>query len=224
MPSRANSLPAALNSIIHQVDRLYLYLDKFDAVPEIAKSHSKIIPVLHHDFPELHSDGKFVPLLLEKNDDFVLIGPDDDIVYPRSFVSDLSKAINRNGGGVVAGVHGVKLKLPFDGYVSSRDVYHFAKRLNEDVEVDILGSGTILFETKYLRFDPREWKFRNVTDLTFALEAEKRRLKRIAVRRGKNYLKSIEENQEDSIWRKISQDDSIKTLLSKQLLKAQGRA
>ncbi len=66
MPSRAHSLETTIPSIIEQVDRLYLYLDGFSSIPEIAGSSPKIVPIISDRFPGLHSDGKFVGLILEQ--------------------------------------------------------------------------------------------------------------------------------------------------------------
>jgi hypothetical protein len=45
MPSRAASFPVAFRSIVHQVDRLYLYLDGHQEVPEVARSDRRVIPI-----------------------------------------------------------------------------------------------------------------------------------------------------------------------------------
>lgn len=227
MPTRAHSLPRALASILPQVDRLYLYLDKHETIPEIVASDGKIIPVQQTDYPGLQCDGKFLPLVIEHGE-FLYLGPDDDIIYPPTYVADMQAAISRHetsrpGQRAIFGVHAVTLKQPFDRYLNSRDCINFAHALDHDTEVDILGTGTVFFPSRWLRFDPRIWKVKNVSDLSLALEAERQGVARIAVKRPQNYLLAIEEDQDDSIWRQIKADDLPKSLLAAELLKLKHR-
>ena len=55
MPSRASTFPVAFRSIVHQVDRLYLYLDGHQEVPEVARSDSRVIPIFR--FPPVTMTG-----------------------------------------------------------------------------------------------------------------------------------------------------------------------
>src|SRR5262245_39723919 len=53
MPSRASTFPVAFRSIVQQVDRLYLYLDGHQEVPEIARNDPRVIPIFSRDEPKL---------------------------------------------------------------------------------------------------------------------------------------------------------------------------
>jgi len=48
VPSRAATLPMAFRSIIRQVDRLCLYLDGHQGVPEVARNDTRVISHFCH--------------------------------------------------------------------------------------------------------------------------------------------------------------------------------
>lgn len=224
MPSRSHTLPKAIASVIHQVDRLYLYLDGFSSIPEIAKSDPRIVPIMSDLFPRLHSDGKFVGLILEERYSCYYLSVDDDISYPATYVDTLVEVVDRHKGRAVAGVHGTILTPPVSSYLVNRICYNFGKSLNAEIFVDVQGCGTTLFDANYLRFDVRDWQYRNVNDLMLAIEAENRGIRRVLIKRKDNYLKAIEEKQPDSLFAKAIEDNSLQTMLANQLLAIQGRA
>jgi hypothetical protein len=216
MPSRVDSFPAAFRSVVGQVDRLYLYLDGHDAVPPEAKGDPRVIPVFAEAFPGLRGNGKFIGLTLETND-CLYLGIDDDIVYPRDYASRTRKALAACDGPAVVGYHGSVLLDPFVSYVKSREVFWFAAALPKRRSVDVLGTGTVMFDTRTLRFDVRNWQHANMLDLYFALEAAAANVALICLPRPRGYLRVIEDRQSDSIYAKLLQDDSIETKLAIEL-------
>lgn len=65
MPSRTDSFRVALPHILPQVDRLFLYLDKYEDIPEEIASNPKIVSVLGGvDGKSLGSCGKLSALTL----------------------------------------------------------------------------------------------------------------------------------------------------------------
>jgi hypothetical protein len=126
--------------------------------------------------------------------------------------------VDQHDGHVIAGVHGGILNSVVSSYNKHRKLHHFQKPLDAATNVDILGTGTALFDTEHFRFDVRKWPHRNVTDLLFAIEAERQGVKRIAVRRQENYLRCIESNQSDSLYAQLCNDDTLQTRLANELL------
>ena len=216
MPSRAHTFQTAFRSIIDQVDRLYLYLDGHDAVPAVAKGDPRVIPIFSDAFPGLHGDGKFIGLTLEKNDCFYL-GVDDDIVYPRDYVRRMSKTLAACRRSAIIGYHGSVLLDPFTSYAKSRESIWFAGELPRARHVDILGSGTVMFDTGTLRFDVRTWPHVNMTDINLASEAAAVNLALICLPRRRRYLRPLEEEQSNSIYARLLRDDSIETALAIEL-------
>lgn len=219
MPTRAASLPLALASILPQVDRLYVYLDKHDAVPQALKGHRKIVPILPADLPRLigrpqnqpplNAAGKFLATLLEA--DGLFFGFDDDIIYPRDYTRALSAALAARGNRALVGVFGVVYREPYRSYVNDRITYHFAAALAAPRDVDALGTGTVAFDMGVYRPDFLAWESTKMLDLKLAIEAHGKGLSRVAIRRPPDYLKAIAEAQADSLWKARLASDTVES-------------
>jgi hypothetical protein len=216
MPSRAHTFPTSFRSVIDQVDRLYLYLDGHEAVPEAAKDDPRVIPIFSRDVPGLHGNGKFLGLTMETGR-CLYLGIDDDIAYPSTYARRMSKALAAYRGSAVVGYHGSLLLEPFTSYAKSRETIWFAGALPKARPVDVLGTGTVMFDTGMLRFDMRTWPQVNMADLYFALEAARANLALICLPRQSRYLRALEEQQSDSIYARLLRDDSVETALAIEL-------
>ncbi|MDR3465951.1 MAG: hypothetical protein P4M07_08420 [Xanthobacteraceae bacterium] len=218
MPSRADCLPAALASILPQVDLLYLYLDKHDAVPPALGNRRKIVPIVPADLPRLvggdagspSAAGKFIATRL--HDDCLFFAFDDDIVYPRDHTRRLAAALKRRRYHAVVGVHGVSFRPPHRSYTRDRTVFHFSEPLAAEREVDEIGTGTVAFRTAVFR--PQFWGWRGgMLDLNLAIEAQHRGLPRIIVDRGELYLRPIDRPLDDALWTAVLRDDTAASAL-----------
>lgn len=216
MPSRAHTFPTAFRSVIGQVDRLYLYLDGHDAVPAVANGDPRVVSILSRDVPGLQGNGKFLGLTLETSD-CLYLGVDDDIAYPRDYVRRTSEALAACQPPAIVGYHGSVLLDPFTSYAKNRETIWFADALSEARRVDVLGTGTVMFDTRRLRFDMRTWPHVNMLDLYFALEAATANLALICLPRRRQYLRPLEEQQSDSIYARLLRDDSVETALAIEL-------
>lgn len=216
MPSRRETFFEALESILPQVDRLYLFLDRFKTPLQI--QHEKIIPLHSAEFGDLRANGKFLGLTM------CGIGPDyfsvdDDIVYPPDYVARMVSRLRDYHNTVALGVHGnVILRAGFDRYLNSRKILHRSKALQRDIGVDVLGTDTTMFSTKRLSFDVRKIPVTNMVDLSFAHICEKAGVPRLAISRKESWIQCLEENQPDSIYRMLKHDDSVQTRLARDLI------
>lgn len=219
MPSRAHNLPRVLGSVLPQVDQLYLYLDHYDRVPEFVINHPKIVPILPSLYGSLGSNGKFLGACLHPEPCRYFCF-DDDILYPDRHVEVLSRALARHKGRALVGFHGALFKAPHASYLRDRTIFHFAKGLGCEKEVDVIGTGTAAFHTGTLDVDSRCWPERNMDDLILAIEAARRGLPRILVPRPPGFLVALEESQGDSLWRGLNMDDSRQTRIMQQALES----
>jgi hypothetical protein len=145
---------------------------------------------------------------------------DDDILYPPTYVEVLTQALRRHYMRAVVGLHGAFFKAPHLSYNKHRGIHHFGAKLDADVCIDMLGTGTIAFHTGNFRFDQRQWPFVNMDDLMIAIEAVKRELPRICIRRPLGFLQSLEEDQPDSVCRRLLSDDRHETEVMRAALAA----
>ncbi len=210
MPSRAHTLIPALNSILPQVDRLFLFFDKTDSVPDWVRTRPKIIPLLPAHCGEFGSDGKFLGAVL-------LDGPclyfcfDDDILYPPGYVELLASGLERHDFRALVGIHATRFCAPHRSYRQDREVLHFGASLRSDLLADEVGAGTLAYHSGHVRIDPRSWPYHTMGDLMIAIEGARQAVPRIALRRPLNFVTPLEEVQEDSLFRRLLDDDSLES-------------
>ena len=215
MPSRAATAPRAIESVLPQVDRLWLFLDRFDAVPEYARD-DRIRVLRSQDLGDLRANGKFVAIALE-DEPSTFFGIDDDVLYPADYCATLETHLDRYRGEAVVGVHAAVLRAPLASYGRDMKVLHRRADQARAEGVDLLGSDSLAFRTSSLRFDVREWPDLNMVDLSFALEARRFGIPLVMIPRPAHWLSALDENQEDSIWVGVMRDDARQTELAQEL-------
>jgi hypothetical protein len=224
MPSRWKSLRIALPHILNQVDRLYLYLDKYSAIPDEITAEKKIIPLLPGaDEKSLTTSGKFACLKIIP-EPFLFFGFDDDIIYPPGYVNHMASALFRHNYRTLVGIHANIYPIPCSSYVRKRKVLHFKESLRMDCVVDELGTGTVAFHSRCISMDPDTWVLNRHADLMLMIEALRQQVPRIAVRRPWRFLRPIKECQRDSVYVAVRSNDSVETrLLQKAMADYPGR-
>lgn len=216
MPSRRKTLWTALESILPQVDRLYLFLDRFPQGFSI--QHEKIVPIYSQQFGDRRANGKLMGMLMCGVGPYYL-SVDDDIEYPSDYAERMVDFLRERDDQVAVGVHASKLKRQqFGRYLTDRSVLHRSAPISSPSEVDVLGTCTTAFSTRKVNFDVRRWKMTNMVDLMFAMECHKLQAKLVSIPREENWIKCIEEVQADSIYARLRQDDSVQTKIAKQLI------
>jgi hypothetical protein len=216
MPSRAVTAPWAIESVLTQVDRLWLFLDRFDAVPPYAEDE-RIRVLRSQEVGDLRANGKLLPVALE-GEPCTFFGVDDDVLYPADYCATLEAHVERYRGKAVVGVHAAVLRSPMGSYGRDMKVLHRRADQAGTEGVDLLGSDSLAFRTSTLRFDVREWQDVNMVDLAFARVARERSIPLIKIPRAAHWVSALDENQDDSIWMGVLADDSRQTVLAQELM------
>lgn len=217
MPTRAAYAERAVASVLRNVDQLFLFLDRFECVPDYARNH-RIVILRSQEFGDLRANGKLLGLTLAKNADYYMCC-DDDMEYPKGFSRRLVRACRRYSSRVVAGIYGSTFKHPINSYVRDRNILTTRKRLYFGKRVDVLGTNGCLHAIAAMKFDVRDWTRVNMVDLHFAFEAQKAGLDLHVVAHKAKWVGQIERHQEDSIYLRLRENDSEQTRLVNQLLK-----
>ncbi len=217
MPSRLKTFSQVLPVIAAQVDRMFVFLDGFEAVPDIINQFANITVTRSQEAGDYHVSGRFL-FLQELAEPSVIFSFDDDIHYPANYVARLVCMLERFGGKALVGVHGNIFRPPFKDYVGDRKNFHFTKRLWKLTRCDELGNGTIAFCSDQLSFDVKQWKTYLSDDNYLALEAKKRQLPLWCIPRRRKWLRACDEFQEFSIWDQTKRDPREKTSLMRQLV------
>lgn len=209
-PPRAAKLERVVSRVLPQVDRLRIHLNNFETVPEFL-NHEKISITRSQDFGDLRDNGKFIDMADVAEGFHICL--DDDILYPRNYVSYLVAKILQYDRRAVVGVHGTILLPDFVRYHDgvSRKTWHFQQELVQDEPVHILGTGTAAYHTSTLAFDLDQVSSTGMIDLWMAKAAQEQGVPMIAVARGQKYLREIAEQRTSSIYDERRLDDSKET-------------
>lgn len=216
MPSREVSFRRALASILPQVDRLFLFFDRFHVFPNV--HHRKIVPLRSQEFGDLGCAGKFLGMLMSAPN-VIYLGFDDDILYPPNYAQVMADHIQSLPEPGVVGLHGAWFKDSFKSYRRDRFTVHRSQSHDRMTPAHMLGSDTFGCNTGVLRFDPRSWPHRNMVDLHLALECARRGLPRFVAPRPFQWVTGMEENQPDSIWSGVKKNDEIQTVIAQDLIR-----
>jgi hypothetical protein len=217
IPSRVESFADVLSRLVPQVDHLFVYLDGHAAAPSALKQQSKLTIFHAEKCGNLHASSRLLPMtFLGRPCIFVIF--DDDIIYPTDYVETLVEGLAKRGGRAVVGFHGNCFKPPYASYAKDRVNINFKEGLEIDTQVDELGAGTSAFLSENLAIDPREFPYVNMDDLILAIEAERRCLPRICLRRSTGWLAKHPKPQTWNLWSDVLKDDSRETKLLAQLI------
>jgi hypothetical protein len=216
MPSRAETAPRAIASILDQVDELWLFLDRFDAIPEYAL-RERIHVLRSQEVGDLRANAKFLHLSLHERP-CTFFGVDDDVLYPDDYCATLESWLRRYSDAAIVGAHGGLLPAPVGSYSRDLKVLHRRAAQGEAREVDLLGSDSLAFRTSVFGFDVREWADVNMVDLSFALTARRRSMPLVTIPRRAYWMQALDEDQDDSIWLSVLRDDSRQTVLAQELV------
>lgn len=212
IPSRISMFEKVVESIINQVDELRVYLNNVEEIPSYLKQ-KKITVESSKDFGDLADNGKFFWSNNMKGFHFTI---DDDIIYPSDYIKQLKKKLSQYQFNAVVGVHGVLIKKnSFKNYYDrdSRIVYTFGQKLEHDKYVNIIGTGTMAYHTKFFGIDPKSLTQKRMVDIFVGIEGLKRKIPFITINRHKNWLKEIETPKETRIYNALYNNDQIQTKL-----------
>ena len=221
MPSRSATLMRAIESILPQVDRLYVFYDRFTALPPM--TDARIVSLRSQEHGDLRAAGKFLGLLLCR-EPAVYFSIDDDIVYPPDYVGRMSAFLRSLPKPSIAGVHASFLKPGLTSYARDRLVADRMAGVRNPLIADVLGTDSVGFDTSTLAFDVRTWPYLNMVDLQFALAAARAGVERCVIPRRQKWLLSLERDQPDSISLALRRDDSRQTALAQELIRIAPRS
>ena len=193
-PAREKIIPKAIDSLIDQVDHLYLYLNNYQEVPDFIKQHPKSekISFIIDSASIKRAAAKFFWVNRVKG---IHLTCDDDITYPKDYVKKLSSQLSKLQKKSIVGVHSVIYKETANDPISSRKhVFNFKEKSKNVQKVHLLGTGTLCFNTNTLNLKSFNdiWSYAASTDEWLACFAKKQSIGMFSIPRKKNWMLSIE--------------------------------
>lgn len=199
IPNRVGSLKRTVNSLLPQVDKINIYLNGYDEIPEFLLNR-KIHVETSDYFGDLNDNGKFF-FDIPYGYHFTC---DDDILYPSDYVQKMILKLNNYYNKVVVCCHGmIYPKNMKNFYSKDRKVYSFKLSLDKDKFVNLGGTGTVAYHTKIFneKYD-KTMKFAGMIDVWLSIQCKRKGIPIVSVSRPEKWLEDINENQEMSLYSK----------------------
>ena len=215
-PARFKQIPEAVASLLEQSvqpDRIMIYVNEASEVPGLPDDPR--IEVYGSTDVNMTDIGKFeVASMVE---DGVVLTVDDDIWYPPNYVEDMVAAVRRYSGKAIVGVHGCVLPVgpavsTWDEYRENRRVHWFQRAVSTDLPVNIVGTGTMAYDARHVRFDHHTYETGRMVDIHVAVEAQQKGYPMITPPRLREWMVPIEPDEGDSaesIWDMVRTDETM---------------
>lgn len=211
LPDRLDCVEQVIHSLYDQVDKLVLGLNNYTEIPSFLKLKKIEAYLLDNS---LGDAAKFYKVDEYKNDYYFAC--DDDIIYPNNYCEVLIEKSKQHNA--IVGVHGVQLIKPVSSYYKNRKVFHCLHPLENDIQVDLLGSGACLIDTSLLNISVNDFKIPNMADIWLGDLCNTQNVKSVVIQRGDKWLKYCSEM--DDKWTiydefKNKKDDIQTNIVSK---------
>jgi len=166
LPARVETLRLTVNSLIDQVDLLFVGLNNYVAVPDFLENNRKIISILMDN--SLGDAAKFYDI--DQRSGYVLTC-DDDLVYPPGYVEKMIDGVKRHGG--IVSLLGKRYdKRPINSFRSGYTaLYRCLSRVPADHEVHLGGTGAMALHTDNIKLSIEDFPRPNMADIWVAKAA-----------------------------------------------------
>jgi len=211
IPDRIKQLEQTIYQFLMQADKIEVYLNNYAAIPQFL-IHNKIQVFTSAEHGDRGDIGKFFQI--EHASGYVLT-IDDDLIYPDDYVQKITHKIDLYHRKSFICVHANRLpQSTLISYYQDKIGIHFEKGLENDVQVDIPGTGTLGFHTDLIKLTSDIFIKPNMTDLWLAIYAKNKGIPIICIERTNNWLLQAR-GQEfmESIYKSSIIDDSYQTSL-----------
>lgn len=194
IPEREQMLQRTIESLIYQVDKIYVYLNNYKSIPEFLKN-PKIIVCTNECNGDIGDAGKFYSFIgkLDNLNRYIFLC-DDDILYPGDYVYHMVNHIENNNRKAVIGLHGVLLEEKVKNYYRDRKVISCLKTSVINKFCDILGTGALAFHASTVQVLPGDYifEYRNMADIHFGISAQKQNVPMLCVKHSGDWLTYME--------------------------------
>lgn len=207
IPSRQDSLREVVLALLPQADRIGVYLNNWDEVPDFLK-HPKILVARSQQHGDVRDNGKFFWVDKVKTRYYATV--DDDILYPSDYIAQLIRYQSLLGGTYAVGVHATTYPKPVTKLLRNRHLLHFSNPSNVFVPVDLIGTGTLLFERAYWGLKYEEFGAPGMADVWFGVAARKRDFGLWVIPRRSDWIVPLEqEDPKENLFNEGRLDDSV---------------
>lgn len=208
LPERSGSLEQTTASLLGQVDRLNVFLNGWEAVPEFL-SHEKITVERSQDHEDRSDSNKFFWAQEIKGYHFTC---DDDLVYPKDYVYKMVQHIESRDRKAVVTLHGRIMKpAPVDSfYRGAKRVLHNQKKLTIDAAVHLGGTGCMAYHTDTISVKWEDFEQPHMADIWMGVLAKDQNVPIVVLRHAARSL-HIAYRGPGTIFDRFSRKDDVQT-------------
>lgn len=209
VPKHINMLKDCVESLLFQVDKLYVFLNNYSDVPDFL-IHNRIEVERSDDWSDRGNLGKFFWIDRLKTAGYRII-VDENLIFPPDFVDVMVASVASYENRIIAGAHGIVLRQPINklnDIASQAYTTHFADRSNER-PVHILGTGALCFHSSTVNMKWSDFLYRNSADIWLAIYGQRQKIPLICVEH-QDYW--ITENKHDGSMETIFQNSLNNTV------------
>lgn len=212
--SRETILEKTVNSLIEQVDKLYIYLNDYETVPKFLENNPKIKYFMGKVYKDRGDTGKF--FALKDVTEGYYFSADDDIIYPENYVEKTIEFLKKNDDKVIATYHGAILKKGIlENYYRDRKQVHYAHFQRNPLVVDIGGTGVMAFNVKTFKPDIEKFLYPNMADVWVGIQAKDNNIPIVCAPRPLNWIKAEELPPDQTIYGSKKNHDLQTDMLNK---------
>ncbi len=199
MPSRGVVLKQAVESLLPQVDELWIYLNRFRDIPRHLTELPNCHPVQGIDRGDA---GKFFVACEQYAPDAFLFTCDDDLIYPPDYIDTLLHAMKEQP--IAVGVHAVRFRhCPPRNYRGDRNVRHCLGTSTGERQEHLLGTGTLGFHATTIKLHHEHFETGTMADVWFAIQAQLQRVPLLSIARGKGWIRPAQPPPTDTLWNRM---------------------
>lgn len=197
IPERSGALKKTIESLLPQVNKIGVYLNGWDSIPEFLINEKISIAGFQGD--DLGDVGKFFWV---DNHDGIYFSCDDDLIYPPYYVERTLEKLAEYNYDAAIGWHGSLLHEPFNSYYekNSRRVFVFSAHRPWDTPVHILGTGCCAFHTQFLHIKKSDFLHPNMADIFFSMKGQEQKVPFFVIAHEKDAIVEYEGAKESSIF------------------------
>jgi len=172
IPEREDLLKEVVSSIIDQCDELHIYFNNYKSIPEQFKNNDKIFCYdSEKESGDIGDTGKFYGL---QNKDGYLFTIDDDLIYPKNYISTMIEGIKKYNTPVT--MHGrIMNEPPIESYYKggAKENFNYDIEVEEDQSVHICGTGCFGWHSDIIKFDIKDFENKNMSDIYASIKIHK---------------------------------------------------
>lgn len=211
VPHRVDSLNRTVNSLLGQVNMLFVALNNYDYVPNFLLGDRKIVyAIMDNKFGDA---AKFYDA--DQRSGYVLTC-DDDLVYPPDYAQYMVDGVKKHGG--IVSLLGKIYPRPATSYRGNFvQIFRVLNPVHGDHVVDVCGTGAMCYNTNDFKISMDMFERKNMADLWVAKAAAEQGVKITALAHPKGYIKHIRHGR--SIWSTTTGENPFQTKVLNSFLK-----